>query len=151
MKVKTSRFGEIELEPERLIHFPLGLLGFEHCHRFALIDSDQVAPLRWLQSIDEPGLSFLVVEPHMFFPHYQVALTPEDRQVVELAKDADAVLACLVVVPENPKDMTINLMGPLVMNSEKRLGKQAVLHDSGYSPRQRLIPDTSPTETPVLV
>jgi flagellar assembly factor FliW len=37
------------------------------------------------------------------------------------------------------------------MNADKRIGKQLVMHDSGYSPRQRLLPDEAPQEEPALV
>jgi flagellar assembly factor FliW len=151
MDVKTTRFGTLTIEPERIIHFPLGLVGFETLQRFVLIDSDEIAPMRWLQAVDEPSLAFLVVEPQLFFPDYLVSVTADERKVVGLGEADEAVVACLVVVPADPREMTINLMGPLIMNPEKRLGKQAVLHDSAYSPRQRLIPDTAGAETPALV
>jgi flagellar assembly factor FliW len=151
MQINTTRFGPIESDESRMIHFPLGLLGFETLQRFLLIDSDEVAPMRWLQAVDDPTLAFLVVEPQLFFPDYKVKVPGDDRKVLELAKEEDAVLACLVVIPDDPSQMTINLLGPLVLNPDKRLGKQLVLHDSGYSPRQRLLPDAAAQEEPALV
>jgi flagellar assembly factor FliW len=145
MQIKTTRFGTVELEEDKLIHFPLGLLGFETKQRYFIIDSDEAAPLRWLQCADQPELAFLVVEPGLFFPDYTFDLSAEDREMLQIEKgDADVVVASLVVIPDDPTQMTINLMGPLVMNPEKRLGKQVVLHDSNYSTRQRLIPDEAP-------
>ena len=151
MQIHTTRFGPLEVASERVIHFPLGLLGFETQQRFLLIDSDEIAPMRWLQSVDEPALAFLVVEPHLFFPDYQVKLSADDRKVLDLGADEDFAVANLVVIPDDPSQMTVNLMGPLVMNADKRLGKQMVLHDSGYSTRQRLLPDEASQEEPALV
>ena len=65
--------------------------------------------------------------------------------------DAPPVVLCLVVIPDDPSQMTANLMGPLVMNADKRLGKQVVLHDSSHSPRARLLPDAAEQEEPALV
>lgn len=151
MQIQTTRFGTIEVGEDKLIHFPFGLLGFETLHRFLLIDSDEAAPMRWLISVDDPSLAFLVVEPTQFFPDYKVQMTQEDYDMLALTKDQEAIAACLVVIPSDPAQMTINLMGPLVINPERRVGKQVVLHDSGYSPRQRLIPDSADTGTPALV
>lgn len=151
MQITTTRFGALTIDPETIIHFPLGLLGFETVQRYVLIDSEEIAPMRWLQAVDEAGLSFLVVEPGQFFPDYGVNLSDADEQMLQVAPDTDLVVACLVVIPEDPKLMTINLMGPLVVNATKRLGKQVVLHDSGFSARQRLLPDTASSETPALV
>lgn len=151
MQISTTRFGTIEVENDRILHFPLGLLGFETLQRFVLIDSDEIEPMRWLQSVDDGSLAFLVVEPQLFFPDYKAKLTGEDKKVLDLTRDEDLAVACLVVIPDNPNDMTVNLLGPLVMNAEKRVGKQLVMHDSGYSPRQRLLPDEAPQEEPALV
>lgn len=151
MQLTTTRFGAIEVDESTIIHFPLGLLGFERSHRFVLIDSDEAEPMRWLQSADDGGLAFLIVEPELFFADYQPPLSRDDREFLQLAPGEEHLLACLVVVPENPSLMTINLMGPLVLNAEKRLGKQIVLHDSSYSTRQRLIPDEIPANSAVPV
>lgn len=151
MQISTTRFGLLEVADDRIIHFPLGLLGFETLQRFVLLDSDEVDPLRWLQAVDEPGLAFLVVEPRLFFSDYKVRLTSDDRKVLELGADDEPAMLCLVVIPDDPSEMTANLMGPLMMNPDKRLGKQVVLHDSSYATRHRLLPDAAEQEEPALV
>lgn len=151
MQLITSRFGAIDVDSNTIIHFPLGLLGFERYQRYILIDSDDAEPLRWLQCVDEGGLSFLVVEPGLFFADYAPKLSADDREFLQLGQGELPALACLVVVPENPLEMTVNLMGPLVLNADKRLGKQVVLHDSGFSTRQRLLPDAAAPETAMPV
>ena len=151
MQFNTTRFGTIEIGEEKLIHFPLGLLGFENLQRFLVIDSDESAPLRWLQAVDDPQLAFLIAEPTLFFPDYKFQMAQEDLDMLGIKQGNDVVVACLVVVPTNPSDMTINLMGPLVMNPERRVGKQVVLHDGTYSPRQRLLPDAAASEAPAAL
>lgn len=150
IRIATSRFGELELPESAIIHFEQGLLGFEHLTRFAIVESDDADPMRWLQAVDEAEIAFLVVEPYLFFADYKAKLTGEDRAALKLGKDEEPILACLVVIPEDASQMTINLLGPLAMNAEARLGRQLVLHDSGHSPRQRLLPDPSPESSPAL-
>jgi flagellar assembly factor FliW len=146
MQINSNRFGTLEVSEDKFIHFPLGLLGFETQQRFLLIDSDEAAPMRWLLAVDEPDLAFLVVEPTMFFPDYAFPFASEDYKLLGMVEGEEVVVACLVVIPSNPAEMTINLMGPLVINAERRIGKQVVLHDGNYSTRERLIPDNSMAE-----
>lgn len=149
-RLTTTRFGELELPETALLVFEQGLLGFEHLTRFVIIESDDADPMRWLQAVDEEDIAFLIVEPALFFPDYTVKLTQEDRQALKLGAKDEALLACLVVVPEDASQMTINLLGPLAMNAEARVGRQLVLHDSGHSPRQRLLPDPAPEGSPAV-
>lgn len=151
MKIEKTRFGDLEIDPATILSLPQGLLGFESQTRFVLIDSDEVAPMRWLQAVDEPGLAFLVVEPALFFPDYRAALSADDREHLGLAEGEAPVLASLVVIPEDPSQMTVNLVGPLAFNVEKRLGKQVVQVKTPYSAKQRLFPDTPKQQAPALV
>lgn len=144
MKLDTTRFGSIDVDPATIIHFPLGLLGFERYQRYILIDSDQAEPMRYLQCVDDGALALLVVEPALFFPDYDPKLSADDRDILQLGPGEEALLACVVVVPEVVSQMTINLMAPLALNGDKRLGKQLVLHDSQYTTRHRLLPDEAP-------
>ena len=144
MNLETTRFGELAVDPATIIHFPMGLLGFERYQRYILIDSDQAEPMRWLQCVDDGGLALLVVEPTLFFPDYSPKLSADDRVFLQLPDGEEPLFACVVVVPEVISQMTINLMGPLALNGDKRLGKQVVLHDSQYTTRHRLLPDESP-------
>lgn len=144
MKLETTRFGSLDVDPATVIHFPLGLLGFERFQRYILIDSDAAEPMRYLQCVDEGGLALLVVEPSLFFPDYAPKLSADDRDILQLAAGEEPLLACVVVVPEVVSQMTANLMAPLALNGDKRLGKQLVLHDSTYTTRHRLLPDEAP-------
>ena len=151
MQLKTTRFGTFEVEQSSILYFPLGLLGLDRFARYVIIDSDATAPMRWLQCVDEPDLALLIVEPGLFFADYAPALSQDDRDILQLEDAQEPIVACVVVIPEDPQEMTINLLGPLVLNEDKRLGKQLVLADSSYSARQRLLPDRIPCETPVAV
>jgi flagellar assembly factor FliW len=141
VNIETQQFGSLEYEESALLTFPAGILGFEHLTRFLLIDQDEVAPLRWFQPVDDPNLAFTVIDPLLFFPDYRVTLTGEDRQALQIPKGTDPLVLSLVTIPEDPSAMTANLLGPLVVNPATRLGKQLVLHDSGYPVRARLISD----------
>lgn len=143
MQIETRQFGPLEYEENAVLHMPEGLLGLEHLHRFLIIDQDDVEPLRWLQSLDEPAIVFNVIDPALAFPSYKVRLSQDDREALALAPGQDPIVLALVTVPKDPAEMTANLLGPLVLSPEGRIGRQVVQHDSQYGTRQRLIPDAA--------
>jgi flagellar assembly factor FliW len=146
--VTSDRFGALDVEEDRVLQFPDGLLGFPSSHRFALIDSADTGVYFWLQSIDDPSLAFLSVVPFAFFPDYQLDLSADDEQAMGLISPSDALVLCLLTVlrPENPvtenqvaaNQITANLLGPIVINSVSRVGRQIILADSGYPVRAPL-------------
>lgn len=140
MTIITRQFGPLDYSDEAVITFPEGLLGFERMHRFLLIDQPEIEPLRWLQSIDEPQIAFTVIEPELVFPGFRVRLSPDDREALGLSAHAEPRVLVLVTVPKDPAEMTANLLGPLVVHPERKLGRQLVLHDSALGTRERLIP-----------
>lgn len=141
MKLETRQFGPLEIEPASIITFPSGLLGFEDLKRFVLLERPEIAPLEWLQSVENPQIVFTVIDPTVVFGNYQPALKPEDWQALDLAEGSELRVRVLVTVPKDPSEMTANLLGPLVLDPAGGKGRQVVLHDSEYPVRQRLIPE----------
>lgn len=139
MKVNTSRFGEIEVEEGVVVTMPDGMLGFGEIKQYVLIQHQDGSPFLWYQSVDEPNLAFLVLDPFTFFPDYQVLLSQEDLDVLDCTSLGDLSVFVVVVVPDNPEDMTANLRGPIVINADKRISRQIVLTDGRYSPHQPII------------
>lgn len=138
MKVQTSRFGEIEVPDESLIHFPEGVVGFKGCRRFVIFECGDEGLLKWLQSADRPDLAFVICEARLVMPEYRVAIGQKERDTIQLDELEDAVVCLILVIPENFEDATANLLGPIIMNSEKRLGMQLVLVNPEYSARHKI-------------
>ena len=76
MDVRTTRFGLVAIAEDRVISFPKGLLGFSECTRFCLLEPGADACFFWLQSLDEPGLAFVITAPSLFVPDYSVPMRP---------------------------------------------------------------------------
>ena len=68
MKVKTTRFGELELDESRIISFTEGILGFPNYKKFVLLDRDNNSPFVWLQSVETEELAFVLMKPVHVFP-----------------------------------------------------------------------------------
>lgn len=124
VQFETSRFGVLEVEEERIINFPDGLLGFPDIRRYVLMDYKDT-PLKWLQAVDDPDLAFIVTEPAVLFPDYKVRLDPATRQYLKLEKDED--LAVLMIIRVEGEQVIANLQGPLFLNAGSMLGAQIVV------------------------
>ncbi|MCA2959118.1 MAG: flagellar assembly protein FliW [Silvanigrellales bacterium] len=132
MKVQTSRFGEIEVDDADIITLPEGLIGFPELVRYVLLDHDTDSPFKWLQSIDDGAMAFVVITPLTFRPDYTVEVTEEEIAVLKLENAEDAVISVIVTIPMDPKKMSANLKAPLVFNLKNRTGKQVIVKDAQY-------------------
>ena len=141
MLIQTSRFGEIEVEENQIITFPSGLVGFSEDRRFVIREDDAAAPFLWLQSVDNNGLAFVMIEPHVSVSNYELALTQEHLKKLDAKNIEELSVFVLVTMSKEMKDVTINLQGPLLFNPEKRLGLQFIIPDGKYSTRHLLFGD----------
>ena len=141
MIIQTSRFGEIEVEENQIITFPSGLVGFSEDHKFVIREDDAAAPFLWLQSVDNNGLAFVMIEPHVSVSSYELELTQEHLKKLDAKNIEELRVYVLVTMAKEMKDVTINLQGPLLFNLEKRLGLQFIIPDGKYSTRHLLFGD----------
>ena len=141
MKVYTTNFGEIEVNDETIIDFPTGILGFPQFRKYALLDVDENSPLKWLQSIEEPGLSFVVTDPNLFKPDYTIDAWKKDLEDIKVTNAEDVLVLVLVTVPSDPLAMTANLKGPILINMATNLAKQLIVDNPEYDIKFRLLPD----------
>ena len=72
MNIQTSRFGTLEVNAERLLSFPKGILGFPNNSKYALIQTGENSGFYWLQAVDRPELAFVVCDPRLFMPDYEI-------------------------------------------------------------------------------
>jgi flagellar assembly factor FliW len=134
-RVESDQLGEIEVDEQGVIHFLEGIPGFESCHDFVLVDDEELAPFRWLQSLDDGAVAFVVVDPAIIFPGYQVHLGPSELAAIGLTHSDAAVVQVILTISEEPAKTTANLQGPLLINAEKNLGCQVLLTRSPYETR----------------
>ncbi|MBN1496930.1 MAG: flagellar assembly protein FliW [Spirochaetes bacterium] len=138
--VKTRPYGEMEVREEQIIDFPDGILGFDYVKKFVLLDTeDETSPLKWLQAYDEPGLAFIVIRPIDFMREYELYISMNDIEAVGASGAENLLVFAIVTIPANPSEMTANLQGPVIINPEKRLGRQAISLSDKYSVKHRIL------------
>lgn len=139
MKFDTTRFGQIEVKPEDIMIFPDGPLGFPDCTRFTFVDEERAAPFRMLQSLDNPALAFVVVDPLIARPDYHFDVTMDDLKLIKAESTENLLVYSIVTMNRNIHEVTVNLQGPLVINPKQKLGHQFVLIETDYTTREKLL------------
>ena len=128
MKIHTTRFASIEIEPDDILFFRSGLVGFEDCRHWVLLADGDNRSVAWLQSMQYSDIALPVVSPRRFVADYQVRLEPADVQSLQLTSAEQAYV--LGVVSRDSDVLTMNLKAPLVINLERRIGCQVVTTDA---------------------
>lgn len=132
MKIKTLRFGELEVNADEAIHFPEGILGFPDLRRYCLVDTGDDTLIMWLQSLDEPAIAFPVLEPKIFKSDYVAKLSAQELQALKLENIAQSIVLTILTIQKDVTQMTANLKAPIVINLRDQVGRQVVLQENEY-------------------
>jgi flagellar assembly factor FliW len=145
--VKTLRFGTMEVPEDKLITMERPILGFEQLTSFCLVNVPELAPFMWLQSTEDAAAAFLVVNPCVFYPGYRIEINPKEIAELRVALPQSIETYVIVTLTEDPAQTSVNLQGPILVNTENNLAKQLVLVNSQYQVRHYLadVLDSSPS------
>jgi len=135
LKVKTTRFGTLDVPEKDLLVFPEGLVGFSGNKRYVIYSKENNHPFFWLQSVDDPKLAFVICDPAIFFPDYRISARKTELAAIGSTRPADLIICVIVSISREPFSMSANLQGPLVINTDNRKGKQLVLVEGNYGTR----------------
>jgi flagellar assembly factor FliW len=117
MKIQNKQFGEIEYEPNSIINFEDGILGFEDLKKFILV-AEKDGYFFWLTAVDEPEIVFPLFSINMLQEEYENDSEMEPFGIVKLDKD--------------PQNMSINLKAPVFINHDDRTGYQRIIDNEEY-------------------
>lgn len=138
LKIQTKYHGEIEIQPSRIIQFKSGIPSFLDEKEFYILPFADEGPFLIMQSVQTPGLAFVVVSPFDFFTDYEVKLTDQVIETLQIDNQEDIVIFTTLTIHEPFQNTTTNLQGPIVINDKKKLGKQVILADSPYKTKHLL-------------
>ncbi|MFV0341934.1 MAG: flagellar assembly protein FliW [Anaerocolumna sp.] len=136
MLVKTKHFGEIDIEDDKIIDFPNGIMGFENCKKYTLLydvsdDKDKFS-ISWLQSLEEPGFALPVVNPYHVKPDYNPIVEDEILKTLGAINEENLVILLSLTVPTDITKMSANLKAPFIINSDTRKGTQLIVENQDY-------------------
>ena len=144
MKVATKAYGLIDVDERQKLVFPQGLFGFEQFRDYLLLDAER-QPFYWLQSMDEEDVAFVLVNPFLFRPDYEVNVSNEEVDGIGIRSPEKALIFSIVTIPQDGSPMTANLQGPLIINRDTRMGKQAVLTDERWKTKHDIMAELAAT------
>lgn len=135
MIIKTRHFGEVDLDDEKIIEFENGIMGFEDCKRFTILfdnEAEERSPISWLQSIDDPMVALPVVSPITVMAGYNPVVEDEYLEPLGKLNDENLVILLSIRVPQNIRDITVNLKAPFIINSDTKKGCQLIAENKDY-------------------
>ncbi|NLX95086.1 MAG: flagellar assembly protein FliW [Rhodopirellula sp.] len=124
MEIRTTRFGPVRCRPDDVLLFEEGILGLAECRQWVLLADVHNDAVAWLQSVDCPEVALAVVSPRRFVPWFQMRVARRELEPLEL--DEIGAARVLVIVSKTGRSVTLNLKAPLVLNLQRRLGRQVV-------------------------
>jgi len=112
--------------------FPTGILGFPMCRRYRL------EPFRPLDGGESPFLLVCAVDQELTFPviypasiglDYPFPVNSELLAALAAKSQTELMPLLIVTVRDRLADVTLNLQGPLILNTQSLRGTQLVLED----------------------
>jgi flagellar assembly factor FliW len=140
MQIRTAHFGTLEIDVEEILFFPRGIIAFQDCRHWVLLADAENLAVAWLQSVTRCEVALPVVSPRRFSPDYAVHVTRGQLLPLEFSQFDQAYV--LTVVSQSDGDLTLNLKAPLIINLDRRLGRQVVTSDE--QPVALVLPAASP-------
>ncbi len=140
MEIETLRFGKIAVQEDKVITFPRGILGFAKNKQYLLFPHSEDSPFFWLQSVENGDLAFVVMNPQLVKADYSIDVDENVMNELDAKQEADLEVVCIVTIPRNdPKRMTINLLGPIIINAKSRSAMQVICDKQSYSHRHPVV------------
>lgn len=138
MKIRTLRFGTVDVPSESLTALPQGLIGFPTITRLAMMDLEQGGWFQWWQAVEDPAMAFVTVDPFRIMD-YDLSGVESEIQALEITKPSGMIVVVLMTLHGGGLDhTTVNLLAPIIVNRASRIGRQVVLPDERYRVDQPL-------------
>jgi len=131
MKANTRLFGEIDIEEEKLIHFPEGIIGFPDLKTFTLIfdEEKETNNIYWLQSMEEPSFAMPVMNPLLMVADYNPMIDDESFEALGGLEPENTMCFVTVTIPQDLKNISINLKAPIIVNAVERKARQIIVDE----------------------
>jgi len=140
MKITTKEFGDIQIKNDDIIKFTRSIFGFEGSDSYVILNDLPDDDIMYLQSIENPDLHFVIVDPYAILPNYHPELSDDDILALNTNKDEIINLKYMLiaVITEELENSIVNLKNPIVINPNTRHAIQAVLQNQDYPLRYPL-------------
>ena len=140
MLVQTKFFGEIDLPEEKIVTLERGLIGLEQYKKYTILyDCEkEEANISWFQSVEEPTLALPVIKQWLVKEDYDPVVEDELLTGLGDLTEENLVILLTMTVPEDIKQMSVNLMAPIIINADTRKGTQIVVENADYEVKYKI-------------
>ncbi len=135
MVAETKFFGTIDIDDDKIITFPMGIIGFENLTKFALIydsEREERSKISWLQSMEEPLMVLPVINPIDICDEYTPVIEDELLKSIGDPADIDVLIFVSMTIPSDLTKMTANLKAPFIINTAERSAMQIIVENADY-------------------
>lgn len=137
-RITTNQFGEINLADEELVFISNGVLGYEIFKDYVILEREEFRPFKWMIAVENPNLMFVVIDPLLFFPDYSPNISKTDLKNLEISDSQNSKIYSIVTLAAAPEEITVNLSGPICVNTQTLIAKQIALTGDTYSTKHNL-------------
>jgi len=132
MQIEKSVANQPDFTPGKVITFPEGIPGFETYTKFHVFHKQENdAWAYWLESVDDPKLTFTLVDPTVYDLWYELNLTDREQELLKVSNPCTCGVFLMLRKEEGKMSpqagLRANIGGPLVINLENQIGIQKVL------------------------
>ncbi len=136
----VTRFGELAVDEDKIITFVDGLYGFEQHRHYIMTQVPGWAEVfKLLQAIDDPQLSLIVLPMEGGAGPIDGADFTHACGTLGFDREATAILGIVTMRTDGQNQgFTVNLKAPLLIDTERLIGRQYVFADDKYHLRHPL-------------
>jgi flagellar assembly factor FliW len=147
MKLSPTLQAENGVRAKLSLHLPFGLIGLRHLTHFELDPPGEGMPFQVLRTLGDELFEFVVVDPNVLLEGYTCVLRDEDADSLRLSSVGDALILNIVAIHSHePQHVTVNLVGPIIVNRTTLMGQQVILANSGDWSTEHVLVDQRPQE-----
>lgn len=140
IEINSARWGKLTVDAEDVIEFPRGIIGFKRYNKFAIFESEDYKPFQLLISVEQENIGFVIINPFIFCPDYKPKIIPLDLKELDIQNGNQFLIYTIVTLTSDSKQSTANLRGPIIINLEKKVGKQVIIPNEEYPIKYPIMP-----------
>lgn len=104
-----------------------GLPGFPDISALVVQPVDGFGMFVWMTGANEDEVSFLAVNPFVYFPDYEVLVSDDDETRLRVQTGDDLIVFCFVTLDRDRREASANLLAPIVANVTRSVAMQVIL------------------------
>lgn len=138
MQIQTNFLGVTEIDEDRVLTFDEGIYGFDEFEKYTILDIPEQENFKLLQSIHDPYIAFVIINPWDFFKEYEIEIDNNQLKEIEISSHSQMAIFNILTISDDIENSTANLLAPIIINVNNKKARQFVLNDKIYKTKHLL-------------